>query len=69
MESQMQYPPMMGTKKELSNHYWRLSTRFFRSTINRIISESRNIELKEAKNLKTITPKEFKLFVAEVEGD
>ncbi|PKH51415.1 hypothetical protein CXF68_12310 [Tenacibaculum sp. Bg11-29] len=68
MESQINYPKLMGTKKELANHYWKLSSRFFRNTINRIISESRNIPLGEAKRLKTITPREFKLFVAEIDG-
>lgn len=68
MESQINHPPLMGTKKELANYYWKLSGRFFRDTINRIISESRNITLEEAKRLKTITPREFKKFVAEIDG-
>ncbi|PKH51887.1 hypothetical protein CXF68_14860 [Tenacibaculum sp. Bg11-29] len=68
MEYQIQYPPLMGTKKELSNHYWKLSSRFFKETINRIISESRNIDLQIAKHKKTITPKEFRLFVEEIDG-
>lgn len=68
MESQINYPKLMGTKKELANHYWKLSSRFFRDTINRIISESRNITLEKAKHQKTITPLEFKKFVAEIDG-
>ena len=68
MESQKEHPPLMGTKKELAKYYWKLSTRFFRDTINRIISETRNIKLEEAKKQKTITPKEFKLFVEEIDG-
>lgn len=68
MKSANQHPPLMGSKKELANYYWKLSGRFFRDTINRIISESRNIDLEEAKKKKTITPKEFRLFVSEIDG-
>ncbi len=58
----------MGTKKELATYYWKLSSRFLRETINRIISESRQITIDEAKRKKTITPREFKKFVAEIDG-
>ncbi|PKH49522.1 hypothetical protein CXF68_01930 [Tenacibaculum sp. Bg11-29] len=68
MEHQIAYPPMMSTKKELSNHYWKLSTRFLKETINRIISESRSIDIEIAKYKRSITPKEFRLFVEEVDG-
>ncbi|WP_272149126.1 hypothetical protein [Tenacibaculum aiptasiae] len=67
MESR-EYPPLMGTKKELAKHYWKLPTKFFRDTINRIIAESRNIDIDIAKYKRTITPKEFRLFVSEIEG-
>ncbi|CAL2104578.1 protein of unknown function [Tenacibaculum sp. 190130A14a] len=58
----------IGTKKDLSNKYWKLPTSFLRETINKIISEARNIELIEAKKVKSITPKEYYMFVKEIEG-
>ncbi|WP_299162788.1 hypothetical protein [uncultured Tenacibaculum sp.] len=64
---EFQYPPFKDTKKALSEYYWRLPKRFFRSTINRIISESRGVDINTAKYIKIITPKEFRLFVDEVD--
>ncbi|WP_272151840.1 hypothetical protein [Tenacibaculum aiptasiae] len=64
---EFEYPSFKNTKKSLSKYYWKLPKKFFRSTINRIISESRGIDINRAKYIKTITPKEFRLFVDEVD--
>lgn len=55
----------ISTKKELFKRYWQISDRIKRSSINKIISETRSIDINQAKVKKIITPKEYYLFVEE----
>ncbi|AUC14357.1 hypothetical protein BTO06_04010 [Tenacibaculum sp. SZ-18] len=56
----------VATKKQLFRLYHKLPEDFLRETINDIISKCRNKKLEEIKNVRNITPNEFREFVKEV---
>jgi hypothetical protein len=56
----------VATKKQLFRLYHKLPEDFIRETINDIISKCRNKDLEDIKNVRNITPNEFRLFVKEV---
>ncbi len=56
----------VATKKQLFRLYHKLPEDFIRETINDIISKYRNKDLEDIKNVRNITPNEFRLFVKEV---
>ena len=56
----------VATKKQLFRLYHKLPEDFIRETINDIISKCRNKNVDEIKNVRNITPNEYRLFVREV---
>ena len=56
----------VATKKQLFRLYHKLPEDFIRETINDIISKCRNKNIDEIKNVRNITPNEYRLFVREV---
>ncbi|WP_299106055.1 hypothetical protein [uncultured Tenacibaculum sp.] len=58
----------LGSKGAVYKKYFKIPDAFLRNTMNKIISECRDITEEKAKNEKRITPKEYYKLVEEIEG-